>query len=477
MGPGTVSGRRGLSAAGRVAVAVLGVLAAGVLLVSLISYTMVRNAATADLDAMLLREVQAYGAAITPATAVDQRGLEEASRAYLEGRTSSTGGVHPILLVRMSDGKVLSNSAILLENSPDNNRLLDPATAANGFTDIVLDGTAYRVATAPIVGTTGTVMGVFEAAAPTTGLSTISRDLTTALAIACIAAIVLGTGLSFWAARRALRPLHDMAASASRVTHQSLGERIEYTGPSDELGQLAQALDSMLDRLEASFAEQRRFVADASHELRTPVAIVRGNLDILKQPWADAEQHEESLRVIDDEVSRMQRLLDDMLSLARSDGARRRPFQPLELSSLLAEVTAKARALDDRRISASCGSDLWVMGDPDMLEQALLNVVRNAIEHTQTGGSIVLACANGGDEARITINDDGTGIKPEDLERVFDRFYRAGGPRPVDGGGSGLGLSIARQLLDQHAGSIQAIPGVQRGATFVITLPLTEPPE
>lgn len=112
-----------------------------------------------------------------------------------------------------------------------------------------------------------------------------------------------------------------------------------------------------------------------------------------------------------------------------------------------------------------------------MLEQALLNVVRNAIEYTETGGSIVLACTGADDEARMTITDDGSGIKPEDIERVFDRFYRAGGPRPVDGGGSGLGLSIARQLLDQHAGSIQAIPGVQRGASFLITLPLTAPPE
>jgi len=472
-----VSGRRGLSAAGRVAAAVLGVLAVGVVLVSTIAYTMVRNTTVADLDANLLREVQAYSAAITPASSEDQRSLTDASRSYLAGRTSTSGGIQPILLVRMRDGKVLSNSEILLENAPENETLLNAIIATKGFAEISYDGIAYRAATVPVTNSSGVTMAVFQAAAPTTGLASINQDLITALAIACIAAIMLGTGLSFWVARRALRPLRDMASAASRVTHESLGERIEYSGPSDELGQLADALDSMLDRLEISFGEQRRFVADASHELRTPVAVIRGNIDMLRQPWSDAEEREESLRIMDDEIGRMQRLLDDMLSLARSDGTARRPFQALEMSSLLTEVAIKTRSLGDRRVSVSCPDDLWVLGDPDMLEQAFLNVVRNAVEHTEDGGSIRLECAMREEAAEILISDDGPGLKPEDLERVFDRFYRAGGPRPAESGGSGLGLSIARRLVEQHQGSIRAVAGTQRGAVFAITLPLTTPPE
>ncbi|MDO9108841.1 MAG: histidine kinase dimerization/phospho-acceptor domain-containing protein, partial [Coriobacteriia bacterium] len=308
-----MSVRKGFSAAGRVAVAVLGVLALGVLLVSTIAYVMVRNAATADLDSSLLREVQAYGAAMAPATDLDQRGLLEASRAYLAGRTTASGGLHPILLVRMESGKVLSNSSVLLENATENGQLLDPKTATKGFSDLTYSQTSYRVATVPVTDTTGTVLAVFQAAAPTAGLSSMNRELVFALVIACFAAIGLGTGLSFGVAHRALRPLHEMAASASRVTHRSLTERIGYEGPPDELGQLAESLDSMLDRLETSFGEQRRFVADASHELRTPIAVIRGNLDIIRQPWADDSEREESLRIIDDEVRRMQRLLDDML--------------------------------------------------------------------------------------------------------------------------------------------------------------------
>ncbi len=474
-----MSARRGLSAAGRVAAAVLAVLAFGVVLVAAISWAMVRNATTADLDATLLREAQAYGAAIAPATETDQRGLIEASRSYLAARTAATGGLQPILLVRTKDGKILSNSDVLLEHAPGNAVMLDPATTTKAFIDLTYEGTTYRAATVPVTDAAGTVLAVFQAAAPTTGLSSINQELATALAIACVAAIVLGTGLSFWAARRALRPLHDMAASASRVTHESLSERIGYDGPPDELGQLADALDSMLDRLEVSFSDQRRFVADASHELRTPVAVIRGNLDILRQPWADEDEREESLRVIDDEVGRMQRLLDDMLSLARSDSsAMRRPFQPLEVSSLLAEVATKARALGDRTITLTCAADLWVSGDPDMLEQALLNIVRNAVEHTRPRGRIGIACSGVAGRVVVAVSDDGPGLRSEDIVRVFDRFYRAtGGPRPAASGGSGLGLSIAQRLVEQHGGTIAAHNAEDGGAVFEVSLPLIDAPE
>jgi len=461
-----------------VAAAVLGVLAIGVVLVSAISYTMVRNATTSELDASLLREVQAYSAAITPASAEDQRSLTDASRTYLAGRTTTTGGLQPILLVRMQDGFVLSNSEILLEKAPKNALLLDPDTATKGFDDLTYNGEAYRAATVPVTDSAGNVMAVFQAAAPTMALASINQDLITALAIACVSAIILGTGLSFWVARRALLPLHDMAASASRVTHESLGERIDYSGPADELGQLADALDSMLDRLETSFGEQRRFVADASHELRTPVAVIRGNLDILRQPWANEDDREESLRIMDDEVGRMQRLLDDMLALARSDATSRRPFQEIELSSLLTEVTIKTRSLGNRHVTSSCPDALWVFGDPDMLEQALLNVTRNAVEHTEAGGTISIACTATGGDAVIRVRDDGSGLRQEDVDRVFDRFYRSGGRKAAaQTGGSGLGLSISRRLLEQQGGRIEAVAREGRGAEFVVTLPLTAAPE
>lgn len=471
-----MSARRGLPAATRVAAAVLAVLTTGVVLVSAIAYAMVRNATEAQLEANLLREVQAYGAALTPSAAEDVRTLTDVSRTYLTGRTATTGGVQPILLVKLPSGKVLSNSDVLLERAAGNASLLDPSKASAGFADLTYDGIAYRVATSPIVDAQGVTKAVFQAALPTTGATTMNRELESALLIACVAVIALGTLLSLRIAHGALRPLHDMAEAAERVTHESLAERIAYEGPGDELGRLANALDSMLDRLEDSFAEQKRFVADASHELRTPVAIIRGNLDILRQPWADENERTESLRVIDDEVARMQRLLEDMLSLARTDAGQRRPFQELEVSTLVTEVMIKARALADRRISSACAPDIWILGDPDLLEQALLNVVRNAVEHTSEQGSIALDCTAEEGFATLRISDDGPGLGPEDAERVFDRFYRGSGPRPTTTGGSGLGLSITRRLIEQHGGRIEVEQNAPHGATFIIRLPLIAAP-
>ncbi|MRR12557.1 sensor histidine kinase, partial [bacterium] len=257
-----------------------------------------------------------------------------------------------------------------------------------------------------------------------------------ALAIASLSVVAVGVLISRVAALRALRPLKSMAQDAARVTHSSLQERVTYEGPPDELGTLADSLNAMLDRLEGAFEEQRRFVADASHELRTPVAVIRGHLDLLGQPWVDATEREESLRIVDDEIGRMQRLLDDMLALARVQPAPSRPFQRLEVSTMLAEVAARGKALGTREFERMCEPDLWVEGDPDLLEAALQNLVRNAVEHTVEGGRIILSCRREGLSAVIEIADDGPGIREEDLPRIFDRFFRTSGPRPVASGGS-----------------------------------------
>lgn len=452
------------------------VLAVGVLAVAGIAYSGIVRAGAADLDQALLREVEAYTAAIAPVSAEDGRGLVDASRAYLGGR-SAEGGVASILIVSFTDGRVLSNSSIDLENAADSTPLLEAATARRGFFDLGYQGLGYRAATAPVSSADGDVLAVFMAAAPTSALDRLSAEYAASFALAAVLVVLAGAALSVWIARRALAPLAAMASSASSITHATLAEeRVAYAGPPDELGELADALNAMLDRLERSFEDQRRFVADASHELRTPVAVVRGNLDLLRQEGIDAESREEALRIVDDEVSRMQRLLDDLLSLAAAQSPSRRPFQPLSMSALVMETAARARALGDREIRHRCERDPWVAGDPDLLEQALLNLVRNAIQHTATGDTIEIACGLENGRALLAVSDNGPGIPPEDVDRVFDRFYRGGGERPEAGGGAGLGLAIARRLVEAHGGTIGVSNQASGGARFVIELPAIEAP-
>lgn len=467
---------KNLSASARVSAVVVAMLVAGVVLVSAIAYLSLRGALAANVDDALLREVEAYSAAIKPVNVEDDRGLADASRAYLEGRSVAAQGMAVVLVVRFADGRVLSNSPVDLENAPANDTLLDPKTASRSFSTLTYQGTGYRSATAPVQGTSG-VVAVFQAATPTTAIGSISREFAIAIALASFAVVLAGAVVSRLAAGRALAPLRSMALDASRITHSSLQERVSYDGPPDELGSLAESLNDMLRRLEGSFDAQHRFVADASHELRTPVAVIRGHIDLLRRPDLSDPDRADSLRVIDDEIGRMQRLLDDLLALARVQSVPTRTFQLLQVPTMLEELAARGSSLGQRVFERHCQPDLWVEGDPDALEQALQNIVRNAVEHTSDGGVIDLSCSTDGDIVAIEISDDGPGIHADDLPRVFDRFFRATGPRSGVSGGSGLGLAIARQLIQAHSGTVTAANREQGGAVFRIELPRAARPD
>ncbi len=466
-----------LTASDRVAAAMLSVLIAGALLLAAVAYSTVVRNASASLDASLLREVEAFTAAIQPASAADERSLAEVARAYLEGRTGGSGGFAPILLVQLESGRVISNSEVLLEDAPDNAALLDVRTATRGFHEISLDGVTYRTATAPVTDSQGHVTAVFQAATPTSSLDELGRSLATSFGIAAVVVFLVGAVVSRWMAKRSLSPLARMADAASRVSSASLGERIAHEGPPDELGTLADTLNSMLERLERAFDAQKHFVADASHELRTPIAVIRGNVGLLEHPKTTAEEKADALKVIDEETQRMTRMLEDLLALARTESKHRRPFQPLEVASLLGDAIGTARALDDRPFACVCEKNLWVYGDPDLLERAVLNVLRNAIEHTPSDTTVDVSCTGSRDRVLITVRDHGPGITEEDLPRVFDRFFRSRGRRATEGDGSGLGLSIVKALVEMHRGSVSVANAEGDGAVFTFDLPKTDPPE
>ncbi len=467
-----MSARRRLSASGRVALAMTLALAIAIGVLTLIAYLATVRSLAAGTERTLQREAEAYSAAMRGAAS--DSALTEATRAYLEARTGA--GATPVLTVLFGNGRVISNSALRLETASGNAAAREPTSAPAGFATFAFNNDRYRILSAPIVSSSGTRLGTFQAALSTQESKAIAARLAATLALTGMVVLAFGAVLSVWAARRSLTPLRRMAESASAVTHASPGTRIDYDGPPDELGTLADSLNSMLDRLEAAYAEQRHFIDDASHELRTPVAIVRGNVELLRSGRATGSEGEEALAMIEAEGRRMTRLLDELLALARLQGAQSRPFQPLEARTLLDELALRARPLGERRITIACARGWWVLGDPDLLEQALLNVVRNAVTHTHEGGSIVIACEADASCARISVTDDGPGIPPEELPRIFDRFYRAQGARDADTGGSGLGLAITQRLIELHGGTISASNAEPHGAVFTVELPRVEAP-
>ena len=422
---------------------------------------------TVEIDRTLVREAGAYTASVRSAPATEA--LASATRSYLEGRSGGQDGVTPLLLLVLDGGRTISNSTIRLENAPGNTGLTSPL-ASGQYRDVTLDGMRYRVISVPVLGRDNTRLAMFQAAISTGPALRVASDVAGALAAAGLAVLLMGALLSISAARGALAPLTRMAADASAISLSSPGKRIAYEGPEDELGTLANALNAMLKRLERAYDDQRRFIADASHELRTPVAIVRGNVELLRRGGFSVQDTAESLAMIENESVRMTRLLDELLSLARLQGTEQ-VFQPLEVRTMLDEAAARARALGPREITVSGVCGLWISGSPDLLDQALLNVLRNALAHTADGGHINLTCEADDTRVRLIVSDDGPGIPAADLARIFDRFYRAPGPRPSNSGGAGLGLAIAKRLVDMHDGTISAENAPDGGARFTIELP------
>ena len=289
---------------------------------------------------------------------------------------------------------------------------------------------------------------------------------------------VASLGVGWVVAGRVLRPIGRITAVARDIQATDLSRRIELPGPEDELKQLADQFDAMLARLDAAFAAQRQFTADASHELRNPLAIIRTNVDVaLADPHADPDELRHTITVVKRASDRMARLVDDLLALAR----RQEPtleHEPVDLGVAVTEasddfvVPAAARNIVlDRAIAPG----VVVTGDRDALKRAVANLLDNAVRLAPAGSRIRLATDSEGDRAWIAVADEGPGISPEDQPHVFDRFWRADKARSRADGGTGLGLAIVRQIAQSHGGSIRLQSKVGVGSSFVIWLPVTTP--
>ena len=301
----------------------------------------------------------------------------------------------------------------------------------------------------------------------------------TALGVLFVASLGVG-----WAvAGRVLRPIGRITSVARDIQATDLSRRIELPGPDDELKQLGDTFDAMLARLDAAFAAQRQFVADASHELRNPLAIIRTNVDVaLADPRADPEDLRHTIAVVKRASDRMARLVDDLLALAR----RQEPtleHEPVDLGAAVAEasddfvVPAAARNIVlDRAIAPG----VIVTGDRDALKRAVANLLENAVRLAPEGSRVRLATGSEGDRAWVAVADEGPGIAPEDQPHVFDRFWRADKARSRADGGTGLGLAIVRQIAESHGGQVRLQSKVGVGSSFVIWLPVAadtlEPP-
>jgi heavy metal sensor kinase len=307
------------------------------------------------------------------------------------------------------------------------------------------------------------------------------RELGQLLAVLLLAvpvALVVSGGTGYLLARKALAPMDRLRRSAENITAERLDRRLPVANPRDELGRLTRTFNDMIGRLERSFAEVRRFTADASHELRTPLTAIRTEAEVaLGRPLHEADC-QQLLGSILEECDRLTRLTDQLLALAREDvAAARQARAPVDLAALVQSVAETMRPLAESRglrLDVEAGGPLVVHGDGPRLRQVLYNVLDNAIKYTPEG-TVTVQVARRGRAAVITVHDPGIGIPAEHLPRVFDRFYRVDKARSREQGGTGLGLSIAQSIVAAHAGTIELTSTPGRGTTCTVTLPEGSP--
>lgn len=292
-------------------------------------------------------------------------------------------------------------------------------------------------------------------------------------------AIVLASVGGYFLARKSLAPVVAMSSQAGRIGAANLHERLAVQNDRDELGHLAQSFNSLLDRLSQSFERQQRFMADASHELRTPVAILRGESEVaLSQQVRSLEEYRESLGVLHQEAERLTHIVEDLFTLTRAD-AGQYPLQPRDfyLDELVGECVHSARTLAfAKKISLNFeeASESPIHADESLVRRMILNLLDNAIKYTSKGGRVTVTCSRAGQEYVLSITDTGGGI-PADLQpRIFERFFRADKARSRaehDGGGAGLGLSISRWIAEAHHGRLELTRSDSVGSTFTAYLP------
>lgn len=291
--------------------------------------------------------------------------------------------------------------------------------------------------------------------------------------IAFLLAVIATVLLAWVITGQVLRPLHEVTATARRLSVESLDERLRLPGPRDEVAELADTFDAMLDRLQASFQAQRRFVANASHELRTPLAVVRTEVDVtLSDPAADEAELRRMAAVVGDATLRAQQLVDGLLVLARTEGGALRAREPADLVRLVGtavrivapEVQTRGLRVTTRLMPAS------TVGDPALLERVVGNLIENAVRHNTSGGWVEVCTDQVGSQAVLKVSSSGEVVEPEAVAALFEPFHRGGVARTAHDG-AGLGLSIVRAVVAAHSGTVHAEPVPGGGLTVTVRLP------
>ena len=285
--------------------------------------------------------------------------------------------------------------------------------------------------------------------------------------------LLMAVALAWFVAGRVLAPVRAVTETAKQATETDLSRRIPVPVADDEIAELARTFNSMLGRLERAFQDQRDFLNDAGHELRTPITIIRGHVELQGD---DPSERRETRAIVLDELDRMARIVDDLLVLARAEEPDFLRRETVELEVLTGELLAKAGALADRDWRLAATGHGALVADRQRLTQAVMNLAHNAVQHTSEGDAVALGSAMRDGEARLWVRDSGPGVPTDQQERIFERFARSG-DNVRRSEGAGLGLAIVRAIAEAHGGRVELDSQEGMGSVFTVVLPVHQEEE
>jgi two-component system OmpR family sensor kinase len=320
----------------------------------------------------------------------------------------------------------------------------------------------------------GDAVGVFVAAFFVEGAKADADAAVRAAGAVVLAFLILGSIVAWRLADKVVRPVTALTQTARSISETELTARIPVRGD-DEVAQLATTFNAMLDRLEHAFSAQRRFVDDAGHELKTPLTIVRGHLELLDLLDEDSEERRATLAIVMDELDRMGRIVGDLLLLAKHPQPDFLDLSIVDVGALTDEIYAKAKALAPRNWALEDRGQGSIVADRQRLTQAIVQLAHNAASYGGANGEPILLGSRIVDgEARFWVRDSGPGIPPEERELIFERFRRGSSPGRTEG--AGLGLAIVKAIAEGHRGRVELDSAAGKGATFAVVIPVDQPP-
>jgi heavy metal sensor kinase len=375
-------------------------------------------------------------------------------------------------------GKVLATSGTVqaLPWDADARRAVTEGQAT--WRTVAINGQSWRIVTRSVASQRFATM-VFQIARTEDAMEAALMQLRLVLLALAPVALVVGGAIGLFVVGRALAPIERITRTAETISAEDLTRRLpeEIGSTADEVGRLAATFNGMLDRLENAFKRQRQFTADASHELRTPLTLLLTQLDVSLSRPRETGEYQEAMRGMREDVLRLHRLVEALLTLARADAGREHmEWKLLDLGDLVEKVVKAMQGLAREhrvRLDAEIMPDVFVVGDEARLTELIVNLVQNGIQYTPGGGSVRVAAVveRGGEHVALSVTDTGIGIAPELVPHLFERFYRVDRARSSVIGGTGLGLSICRDIAEAHGGCIDVESQPTRGSTFTFRLP------